>query len=156
MGFELDKIKVILQTNGYPEHVIKLFMAKTMKQYHALPKFRPERCPVYLLLPWLGSVSTRFEKPVKSAVKLCFSAVEPRVVYSTNELLSATNKNVLPALQKSNVIYQFSCHCDGRYVGCTFQKVADQNQTPCPQIYPFLFFSKTHASCSSVQIVHPD
>ena len=92
-----------------------------MKQYHALRKFRPERCPVYLLFPWLGSVYTRFEKPVKSAVKLCFFAVEPRVVYSTNELLSATNKNVLPALQKSNVIYQFSCHCDGRYVGCTFQ-----------------------------------
>ena len=47
------------------------------------------------------------------------TAVEPRVVYSTNELLSATNKDVLPALQKSNVIYQFSCHCDSRYVGCS-------------------------------------
>ena len=53
------------------------------------------------------SVSTRFEKQVKSAVKHCFSAEEPRVVYSTNKLLSATSKDVLPALQKINVIYQF-------------------------------------------------
>ena len=55
-------------------------MAMKIKQFHALPKFGPEKCPVYLRLPWLGSVSTRFEKQVKSAVKQCFSAVEPRVV----------------------------------------------------------------------------
>ena len=63
-----------------------------------------------------GSVlfSTRFEKQVKSAVKQCFSAVELHVIYFSNELLSATNKDVLPALQKSNVIQQFSFHCDSR------------------------------------------
>ena len=104
-------------------------MAMKMKQFHALTKFGLEKCPVYLRLPWLGSVSTRFEKQVKSAVKQCFSAVEPRVVYCTNKLLSATNKDVLPALQKSNVIYQFLCHCDRRYVG---PKAAGQNQTTCP------------------------
>ena len=97
-----------------------------MKQFHALPKFGPEKCPVYLRLPWLGSVSTRFEKQVKSAVKQCFFAVEPRVVYSTKELLPATNKDILPALQKSNVIYQFSCHCDSRYVGRTSQRLQDR------------------------------
>ena len=53
--------------------------------------------------------SNWFERQEKSAAKHSFSAVEPRVVHSTNELLSATNKDVLPALQKSNVIYQFSC-----------------------------------------------
>ena len=76
---ELGKIKFILQTTGYSEHVIKLFKAKKIKQFQALPEFGPEKCPVYLRLPWLGSVSTRFEKHVKSAVKQCFSAVEPRV-----------------------------------------------------------------------------
>ena len=114
---ELDKIKFILLTNGYPEHVIKSFMTKKMKLFHALLKFGLEKCPFYLRLPWLGSVSIRFEKQVKSAAKQRFTAVEPRVVYSTNELLSATNNDVLlPALQKSNVIYLFSCNCDSRYV----------------------------------------
>ena len=45
---------------------------------------------VYLGLPWLGSVSSWFEKQVKAAVKQRFSAVEPRVVYQrasfTNQL----------------------------------------------------------------------
>ena len=101
-------------------------MAMKMKQFHALPKFEPEKCPVYLRLPWFGYVSTRFEKQVKSAVKQGFSAEAPRVVYSTNELLPDTNKDVLPALQKSNVIYQFSCHCDSRYVGRTSQRLQDR------------------------------
>ena len=75
-------------------------MAKKMKQLYALTKFGPERCPAYLRLPWLGSVSTRLEKQAKSAVK-------PRVVNATKEFLSAPHKDVLPALQKNNLIYQF-------------------------------------------------
>ena len=75
-----------------------------MKQFYTLPESGPEKSIVYLHLLWLASVSTRFEKQVKSAVKQWFSAVEPHVVYSTNKLLSAINKDVLPALQKSNVI----------------------------------------------------
>ena len=53
-------------------------------------------------------------KQVKSAVIQCFSSVEPGVVYSTNELLSAPNKNIRSAVQKSYVIYQFACHCDSQ------------------------------------------
>ena len=139
---ELDKIKSILLTNGFPEHVINSFMAMKMKQFHALPKFGPEKYPVYLRLPLLGSVSTRFEKQVKSAVKQCFSSVELRVVYSTNELLSATNKNVPPALQKSNVIYQFSCHCDSRYVGRTSQRLQDRIKQHVPKSIRSCSFSQ--------------
>ena len=131
---ELDKNKFILLANGYPEHVIKSFMAMKMKQFHALPKVGPEKCPVYLRLPWLCSVSTRFEKQVKSAVKQCFSSVEPRVVYSTSELLSATNKNALPSLQKSNVIYQFSCHCDSQYVGRTSNSCRRESNNMSPNL----------------------
>ena len=104
-----------------------------MKQYQALPNFEPERCPVYLRLPWLGSVSTRFEKQVKFVVKQCFSAVETRIVYSTNELLYATNKDVLPALQKSNVVWQFSCYCDNRYVGHTSQRLQNRIKQHVPK-----------------------
>ena len=69
--------------------------------------------------------------------------MEPRVVYSTNELLSATNKDVLPALQKSNVIYQFSYHCDSRYVGRTSQRLQDRIKQHVPKsIHSCSFFQK--------------
>ena len=57
-------------------------------------------------------------------------------------VLPATNKNVLPALQKSNVIYQFSCHCDSRYVGRTSQRLQDRIKQHVP---------KSIRSCSSSQ-----
>ena len=100
-------------------------MAKKVKQFYVLPKFGPERCHIDLRLSWLGSVSTRYKKQVKSTVEQCFSAVEPRVAYFTNKLFSVPNKDVLPALQKSKVIYQFSCHCDSRHVGRILPKAAD-------------------------------
>ena len=105
-------------------------------------KLGPERCLVYLRLLWLGSVFSRFKKQAKSAVKQCFSAVELRFVYNINELLSATNKHVLLALQKSNVIYQFSCLCDSRYVSRNSHRLQDKIK---------LRVSKSIRSCSSSQ-----
>ena len=55
-------MKFILQTNGYLNHFTKPFMAKKMKQFQALHEFGPEKCPIYLRLPWFGSVSNRFER----------------------------------------------------------------------------------------------
>ena len=92
--------------------------------------------------PMARSVSTRFEKQVKSAVKQCFSAVGPRVVCSTNELLSATNKDVLPALRKSNVIYQFSCHCDSRYVGRIPKGCRTESNNMSPNLSVLALFPK--------------
>ena len=45
-------------------------------------------------------------------------------------------------LQKSNVIYQFSCHCDSGYVGRTFQRLQDRIKQ---------HVSKSIRSCSSSQ-----
>ena len=39
----------------------------------------------------------------------------------------------LPALQKSNVIYQFSCHCDSRYVGHTTHRLQDRIKQHVPK-----------------------
>ena len=60
--------------------------------------------------------------------------MEPRVVYFTNKLLPATNKDLLPALQKSNVIYQFSCHCDSQYVGRTSQGCRTESNNMFPNL----------------------
>ena len=108
-------------------------MTKKSQQFHTSPKIGPEKCPVYLHLPWLGPVSNRFEKQVTSSVKHCYLAVEPYVVYKTNQLLPVANKDVLPALQNSNVIYQFSCHCDSRYVGRTSQRLQDRIKQHVPK-----------------------
>ena len=52
----------------------------------------------------------------------------------------ASHRYQLPALQKSNMIYQFSCHCDSRHVGHTSQRLQDRIKQHVP---------KSIRSCSS-------
>ena len=108
-------------------------MTKKSQQLHTSPKFGPEKCPFYLHLSWLGPVSNRFEKQVRCSVKHSYRTVEPHVVYKTNQLLPVANKDVQPALQISNVIYQFSCLCDSRYVGGTFKRLPDRIKQHIPK-----------------------
>ena len=86
----------------------------------------PKKCPVYLHHPWLGNVSTKFEKQITTVIQHCYFAVEARVVFTTRPHLSATKKDVLPAHHHNNVIYQFVCHCDSRYVGRTSQGLQER------------------------------
>ena len=80
---ELNKIRSILTSNGYPEDVITSTFQSKLKQLNAKLIHSADKCPVYLHVPWLGNVSTRFEKQISSAVKRCYFAVEPRVVFTT-------------------------------------------------------------------------
>ena len=56
---------------------------------------------------------------IKTAVKHCYFAVEPCIVYTTRQLLPVAKKDALPAFYQSNIVYQFLCHCDSWYVGRT-------------------------------------
>ena len=60
---------------------------------------------------------------IKTAVKRCYFAVEPCIVYTTRQLLPVAKKDVLPAFHQSNIVYQFLCHCGSRYVGRTSQRL---------------------------------
>ena len=41
-------------------------------------------------------------------------------------MLPAAKKNVLPANQRSMVIYEYVYHCDSWYVGCTTQRLQER------------------------------
>ena len=94
-----------------------------MNQFRRPTQLDLEKCPVYLHLPRLGNVSMRHEMQIKTAVIRCYFAVEPRIVYTTIQLLPAAQKDVLPASHQSNIVYQFLCHGDSRYVGSIFQRL---------------------------------
>ena len=123
---ELDKIVSILLENGYPENLIKSTIKRKLQQLNSNPVHTVKKCPVYLHIPWIGNVSMKFEKQITSDVKRCFFSVEPRVVFTTRQLLPATKKDVLPSYHQSNVIYQFVCNCDSRYVGHTSQRLEER------------------------------
>ena len=48
-------------------------------------------------------------------------------------MLPASRKDVLPAHQKSSVIYECKYHCDSRYVGKTYQRLQDRIKQHVPK-----------------------
>ena len=66
---EIERIKKILLDNGYcPKNVINTQIAKKIAEFSTLNRFGPEKCPVYLRVPWISKPSTNLEKEVKTAV----------------------------------------------------------------------------------------
>ena len=89
---ELDKLKTIFLDNAYPEDAIPSYTRERIANFSAFRKMGPQKCPVYLKLPWIGNISLRFESQIRQAITKCFFAVNPRIVYST--------KRALPSIEK--------------------------------------------------------
>ena len=87
-------------------------MFKNIALFNRKPKEGPQKCPVYLKLPWIGKISLNFEKQTKIAINRCHHAVEPRIIFTTRKILPAIHKDVLSSLQQSMVVYQYVCCCD--------------------------------------------
>ena len=69
---------------------------------------------------------------INKAITSCFYAVKPRVIYSTRVMLQSAKKDSVPTIQKSYVVYEFSCRCEARYVGRTTQRLADRIRQHLP------------------------
>ena len=96
LGPELDKIKQLLIENGYSADVLLSYINQKLATFAAEKPIGPEKCPVYLKLPWIGN------------------AVKPRVVYNTRVMLPSAKKDCVPTTQNSCVVYEFSCRCEAR------------------------------------------
>ena len=130
---ELGKLRLILLENGYSEHAINSAFKRKLQQLNSNLVHTVEKCPVYLYIPWIGNILMKFEKQITSAVKRCFFSIEPRVIFNTRQLLPAIKKDVLPSHHHSNVIYQFVCHCNSRYVGRTSQHLEERIKQHVPR-----------------------
>ena len=108
-------------------------MSKKIALFNCKPKEGPQKCPVYLKLPWIGKISLNFEKQTKIAINRCYQAVESCIIFTTRKILPAVHKNVLPSLQQSMVVYQCVCRCDWRYVDRTSQRLQDRINQHIPR-----------------------
>ena len=130
---EIKHIKNILLDNGYPESIIDCNISKKIAQFFMPKRFGPEKCPVYLRVPWIGKASIGLDKNVKMAVESYYVSVTTRVVFTSKRMLPVARKDVLPTTLKSSVVYEYSCHCDSRYVGRTSQRLQDRIKQHVPK-----------------------
>jgi len=59
---ELENIRNILRKNGYPEDIINCGIKKKISNFKNLAAEGPQKCPIYLKLPYIGYKFLKFEK----------------------------------------------------------------------------------------------
>ena len=106
---------------------------RKFKKFASPTSHSVRKCPVYLHLSWLGTPLVDLENKIKASVEKCFFAVEQRVNFTSHPLLPAIKKDMLPASLLSNVVCNFSCDRDSRYVGRTSQQLKDRIRQHVPK-----------------------
>ena len=148
---EIERIKKILLDNGYPKNIINAQITKKIAQFSTLKRFGPEKCPVYLRVPWIGKPSTNLEKEVKTAVESCYGSVSTRLVFTSKRMLPVARKDVLPAIQKSFVIYESSATVIvGTYCRANISTTTGSHQATCFAMVKTAIDSSTPISTTQI------
>ena len=131
---DLANLKSIFLSNGYSGRLLdKLFDYNNNNK----KKFMgPEKCPVYLKLSWLGSISENyFERLSKTPQKRHFSQQNSVVsIFSTRTILPSTPKDSLPAFSSSCVVYDVKYECGSRNVGGRTQRLNERIKQHVPSV----------------------
>ena len=92
---------------------------------------------VMVRLPWIGPVRNGFHKEICDTITKACPIVVPRGVFTTKPASSGVNKDVLLMTSRSQVVYEYHCRCDQRYVGKTTQSLMlrIQQHTPTKIVY---------------------
>ena len=143
---ELDKIKEILISNGYPkgwiEDKINDFLNKKLQAKEETEENRltdeteenPENARkseriLYVKLPYYGRVSTQFGRKLSKILSNNESNREIQVVYHTNKLKNFFSlKDRIPKLMQSTLVYEFQCQSetDSKYIGKTKRRLGQR------------------------------
>ena len=105
---ELAKVESIFAASGYPLDIIKYTIEKTKSRFTSI-KFSPKKCPVYLKLPYNQNLVVH--NNLKKLIENGYRSVNLRIVYTTKKLFQINNKDKLPTLNTSSVVYKFVCLC---------------------------------------------
>jgi hypothetical protein len=150
LHFELEFIKTTLMNNGYPKGTIQKIMKRQLDATNptqrtpssASDDMNPNQrapsstlddtSPVYLRLPYIGPVSTVYRGRIVDSITRCYKTAVPRVILTSRPILTTAVKDVLPSLKRSNIVYEFTCHCDSRYVGRTTQRLLSRVKEHVP------------------------
>ena len=96
---------------------------------------------VTLKIPYISRNSAFLEKNIKQVTRNTYFAAKPRVIFTSNPLLTPAGKDLIPKFDKSMVIYQYKCYCDSSYIGLTSRQLKKTNQRTrikmCTELYGF-------------------
>ena len=120
---ELSNIKMFAAYNGFPKWITKNIINPSSRNDQSTEK-DPEEETLYLFLPYCGKEAETIVKRSKKRLTRLFKKekkVRFSIIFQSTKLSFYTsNKDKIPLLSNSGVIYKFTCPgCNSCYIGKT-------------------------------------
>ena len=123
---EVVKFKEIFLRNGYPSSFIDQCIRKFLDKIF-IKKIRVQTAPkkeFLIVMPFLGSLSGKIEKRIRSLIQKMIPWGKVNIVYKTQCRVSQLFrfKDSIPNDLKSHLVYYFKCpSCNAEYIGETMR-----------------------------------
>lgn len=106
----LCKIKGILLDSDYPEDILVWLFMHRISIFNSSPMQSPDKCPIYLKLPWENKSSQSLVDQIKSYISECYLATKMWVVFSASCVLPSFQKDKRCPFSNGSVVYYLSVH----------------------------------------------
>ena len=127
---EIRKVTDIFSQKRIPRQCC---IRSTRVKFNTYKSFGPSKCPVYTKLLWIEPVSQVFADNISKSVMCCIYLVKVRTIFTTRPAFLSSQKNILPILGESMLIYKFPCQCDADYIVRTIQRPEVQVRQHIPR-----------------------
>ena len=113
---EITQLTSILQRNGYPVALLQRFIAQVLQGSDRRPASSNHDV---IRLTWLGHKSLPFKGMISQLAEKFAPMISATCFFTTKKMFPTTNKDVLPIIDKSRIVYLFICECEREYIGKT-------------------------------------
>ena len=128
---EIGVLKNIFVRNGYPRPIVDRIIAQALAL--KTPVLGAALRPCFLRLPWVGRPSNVLKEQLRRATKRVAPWCRPFCCFTSRSAFATARKDVLPAENKSNIVYLFGCECGCSYVGRTSMRLSERIKQHVPE-----------------------
>ena len=130
---EIERLKSILQSNGYPLKFIEGCIGKMLDKLHKTTPheetldYKVPKAEIYFSTFFLGEISKNIEKELKQIVSESYPQIQLLFTYKSSSMIGSHFgfKDKQPLMSKSNLIYKYTCECcQAFYIGKTNRQLA--------------------------------
>ena len=123
---KINKIKLILNKNSYPQKVVNKTIKLHSKSLDKTETAEPEKCLITLSLPHVNKNSRVIEKDFSQLISKSYHSAKLRVIFLLRPMIRPGGKNPISEYKKSIIVYQFNCFCEDSFVGMTFRQFGER------------------------------
>ena len=130
---QIEMIKSFMSWNGYPISIRNFLICKLKTKYENYSTFNSNADPltdeiiakIWIKIPYLGNRGENIIKTCTSKIqRFLTKPIKFLIIYDTKRIsFFVSNKDKLPPLSRSNLVYEVSCPgCGKSYIGIRYDK----------------------------------